>query len=50
MSRQERHAGCGGEPNLRGYNMQPGTQYAHTAAGDNFVIKVSDCASTDASA
>jgi hypothetical protein len=34
--------GCGGEPNLRGYNMQLGTQYAHTAAGDNYLYDISD--------
>jgi hypothetical protein len=38
--------GCGGEPNLRGYNMQLGTQYAHTAAGDNFLYDVADYRST----
>jgi hypothetical protein len=30
--------GCGGEPNLRSYNMQLGTQSAHTASGDNFLF------------
>jgi len=34
--------GCGGDPNLRSYNMQLGTQYAHTAAGDNFLFDRSD--------
>jgi hypothetical protein len=34
--------GCGGDPNLRSYNMQLGTQYAHTATGDNFLYDRSD--------
>ena len=34
--------GCGGEPNLRGYNMQLGTQSAHTATGDNYLFDVSE--------
>ncbi|HEY0382808.1 MAG TPA: hypothetical protein VGC72_11450 [Candidatus Elarobacter sp.] len=38
--------GCGGEANLRGYNMQLGTQYAHTATGDNFLYDVSDYRTT----
>ena len=38
--------GCGGEPNLRGYNQQLGTQYAHTAAGDNFLYDISDYRNT----
>jgi len=38
--------GCGGEPNLRGYNQQLGTQYAHTASGDNFLYDISDYRST----
>ncbi|HWT06736.1 MAG TPA: hypothetical protein VN224_13325 [Xanthomonadales bacterium] len=39
-------AGCGGEPNLRGYNQQLGTQYAHTASGDNFLYDISDYRNT----
>ena len=39
-------AGCGGEPNLRGYNQQLGTQYAHTAGGDNFLYDISDYRNT----
>ncbi len=38
--------GCGGEPNLRGYNQQLGTQYAHTATGDNFLYDISDYRNT----
>ena len=38
--------GCGGEPNLRGYNQQLGTQYAHTASGDNFLYDISDYRNT----
>ena len=38
--------GCGGEPNLRGYNMQLGTQYAHTATGDNYLYDISDYRNT----
>jgi hypothetical protein len=38
--------GCGGEPNLRGYNQQLGTQYAHSAAGDNFLYDISDYRNT----
>jgi hypothetical protein len=39
-------AGCGGEPNLRGYNQQLGTQYAHSASGDNFLYDISDYKNT----
>ncbi len=38
--------GCGGEPNLRGYNQQLGTQYAHTASGDNFLYDIADYRNT----
>jgi hypothetical protein len=38
--------GCGGEPNLRGYNMQLGTQYAHSATGDNYLFDISDYRNT----
>jgi hypothetical protein len=38
--------GCGGEPNLRGYNQQLGMQYAHTASGDNFLYDISDYRNT----
>ena len=38
--------GCGGERNLRGYNQQLGTQYAHSAAGDNFLFDISDYRNT----
>jgi hypothetical protein len=38
--------GCGGEANLRGYNQQLGTQYAHTASGDNFLYDISDYRNT----
>jgi hypothetical protein len=38
--------GCGGEPNLRGYNQQLGTQYAHSAAGDNFLYDIADYRNT----
>ena len=38
--------GCGGEPNLRGYNQQLGTQYAHNESGDNFLFDISDYRST----
>ena len=35
--------GCGGDPNLRSYNMQLGTQYAHSpTTGDNFLFDRSD--------
>jgi hypothetical protein len=38
--------GCGGEPNLRGYNQQLGTQYAHSASGDNFLYDIADYRNT----
>ena len=38
--------GCGGEPNLRGYNQQLGTQYAHSAAGSNYLFDISDYRNT----
>jgi hypothetical protein len=34
--------GCGGEGNLRGYNQQLGTQYAHSATGTNYLFDISD--------
>ena len=39
-------AGCGGEANLRGYNKQLGTQYAHNASGDNYLFDISDYRTT----
>lgn len=38
----EKRPGCGGEGNLRGYNMQLGTQYAHTETGSNYLFDISD--------
>lgn len=42
----EKRPGCGGEPNLRSYNQQLGTQYAHTAAGSNYLFDISDYRNT----
>ncbi|MEA2688825.1 MAG: hypothetical protein QOD51_1432 [Candidatus Eremiobacteraeota bacterium] len=42
----EKRPGCGGEGNLRGYNQQLGTQYAHTEAGSNYLFDISDYRST----
>ncbi|MEA2719187.1 MAG: hypothetical protein QOJ39_1051 [Candidatus Eremiobacteraeota bacterium] len=44
--RGEKRPGCGGEGNLRGYNQQLGTQYAHTEAGSNYLLDISDYRST----
>ena len=41
-SKKQPRPGCGGEANLRGYNQQLGTQYAHSAAGTNFLFDISD--------
>ena len=42
----EKRPGCGGEGNLRGYNQQLGTQYAHTEAGSNYLFDISDYRNT----
>ncbi|MDB5029154.1 MAG: hypothetical protein JWO66_2843 [Candidatus Eremiobacteraeota bacterium] len=38
--------GCGGEGGLRGYNRELGTQYAHTAAGTNYLFDIGDYRNT----
>ncbi len=42
----EKRPGCGGEGNLRGYNQQLGTQYAHSETGTNYLFDISDYRST----
>jgi hypothetical protein len=42
----EKRPGCGGEGNLRGYNMQLGTQYAHTETGSNYLFDIADYRNT----
>jgi hypothetical protein len=42
----EKRPGCGGEGNLRGYNQQLGTQYAHTETGSNYLFDISDYRNT----